>query len=148
MACKEEGFLLCTASQGFSFRTRQGIKTFYIHPALCRGMKHNPHQLTHCLLSPQATVTLPSFICWKRRHSNFVVSQHQSLRQSDGGCLVPSGSPQLALLNWLSSPSGTPTPAWLCPCPQPSRDTVVAQRKLTCQPTPDLFPAGLQEEDA
>lgn len=42
MACKEEGSLLCTASQGFWFGTRQGIKTFYIHPALHRGTSTTP----------------------------------------------------------------------------------------------------------
>lgn len=37
MGCKEEGSLLCTASQGFRFGTQRGIRIFYIHPALCRG---------------------------------------------------------------------------------------------------------------
>lgn len=62
--------------------------------------KHNPHQFTHCLLSLQATVTLPSFICWRRRHSKFVASQHPSLGQSDGG---RPGSLQLALLSFRST---------------------------------------------
>lgn len=94
---------------GFLVWDQTGNKDI-LHPS-CTSQRHrhNPHQFTHCLLSPWARVTLPSFICWKRRHSNFVESQHQSLGQNGGGCL---GSLQLAL---LSSLKGAPTSALLCP---------------------------------
>lgn len=94
---------------GFLVWDQTGNKDI-LHPSsTSQRHKHNPHQFTHCLLSLQATVTLPSFICWKRRHSNFVASQHQSLGQSDGGC---PGSLQLAL---LCSLRGAPTLTSLCP---------------------------------
>lgn len=70
MACKEKGSLLFTTSQGFWFGTREGVKTFYIHPAFCRGTKHNPHQFTHCLLSSQT----------KNHPSQFYLQEKEALK--------------------------------------------------------------------
>lgn len=140
MACKEEGSLLCTASRGFWVWTRQGIKTFYIHPAPCRDVSTAPIDSHTDSFHYKQQPPFPVLCAGK---GGTQILQQVSIRAWDkvmGAALAPC--------SWLCSPSGAPTPTSLRPCPQPSCSTVVAQRKLMCQPAPALFPAGLQEKDA
>lgn len=106
MACKEEESLLCTASQGFWFGTRQGIKTFYIHPAFCRGTSTTPTNSHTASFHYKQQSPFPVYLLEK-----------EALKF----CSKSTSEPGTKWwgLPWLPAP----TPASLCPCPQPSWGT-------------------------
>lgn len=112
-----------------------------LHPSsILQRHKHNPHQFTHCLFHHKQQAPFPVLSAGKEGTQTLLQVNIRAWDRVMGAAPAPC--------SWLCSPSGAPTPTLLCPCPQPSWSAVVAQRKLMCQTTPALFPAGMQEKDA
>lgn len=112
-----------------------------LHPSSpLQRHKHNPHPFTHCLFHYKQQAPFPVLSAGKEGTQILLQVNIRAWDEVMGAALAPC--------SWLCSLSGSPIPILLCPCPQPSWGTVVAQRKLMCQPTPALVPAGLQEKDA
>ena len=136
MGCKEERSVLCTASQGFQFGTGWGIRIFYIHPALCRGMSTTPVNLHTASLHHKQLSPLPVLPAGKRGT--------EVLQQVSGRAWGKVVGAAPAPCSLLCSPPEAPTAVSLCPCPQPSQGT--AQRKVMLPASTSLAPGGPARE--